>query len=157
MYFQCWSCESFEHCKHLTILNIWAFEHFEPGRGVGSIAALSRACGRSPFPPVASWGWRKSNICIFCIFHFSFCIMDFAFASRIWIFFEFLHFTFCMLYFAFARKSKICVSPVRGWSLHSEDPVSSVCKWLKISYCLLKSGWKYRIVYLKVAENNINY
>ena len=147
MYFQYWSCERawyhVEHCKHLTILNIWAFEHFEPGRGVGSIAALSRACGRSPFPPVASWGWRKSNICIFCIFHFSFCIMDFAFASRIWrIFLSFyiLHFVCCILHLQ--EKARF-VSHQFGVEAFT----------LKIPFLQFVSGWKYHIVYLKVAEN----
>ena len=50
----------------------------------------------------------------FFIFHFVLWILHLQVEDEEKNIFEFLHFTFCMLYFAFARKSKICVSPVRG-------------------------------------------
>ena len=156
-----------EHVRELDIIlnivNIWPFWTFEHlnilnlGEGLVALLLWVEHVDGALSHLLQVEDEEKVTLAFFAFFIFHFVLWILHLQVEYEEFFEFLHFTFCMLYFAFARKSKICVSPVRGWSLHSEDPVSSVCKWLKISYCLLKSCWKYRIVYLKVAENNINY
>ena len=140
-----------DHVKELDIMlnivNIWPFWTFEHlnilNLGEGLVALLlwvEHVDGAlSHLLQVEDEEKVTFAFCAFWFFilYYGFCICK----SNMKNFFEFLHFTFCMLYFAFARKSKICVSPVRGWSLHSEDPVSSVCKWLKISFSFITSGW----------------